>query len=75
MRRPHYLAVAPAPSSFLSVVRSGERLKWQRPGPLRGKDRRPIRRRPIGGLSGLARIVGNAPNVRHRSSSVAYLKL
>ena len=41
-RHPHYLAVAPAPGSFLSVVRSGERLWWQRPpGPLRGRGRRP----------------------------------
>ena len=31
LRHPHYLAVAPAPGSFLSVVRSGERLRWQRP--------------------------------------------
>ena len=42
LRHPHYLAVAPAPGSFLSVVRSGERLRWQHPpGPLRGRGRRP----------------------------------
>ena len=28
---------------------------------------------PIGGFSGLAHIVGNAPKVRHQSSLVAYL--
>ena len=33
LRHPHYLAVAPAPGSFLSVVRSGERLRWQHPPP------------------------------------------
>ena len=51
LRHPHYLAVAPAPSSFLSVVRSGERLRWQRPPALFGAgadghpeapDRRPL---------------------------------
>ena len=36
LRRAHYLAVAPAPGSFLSVVRSGERLRWQRPPALFG---------------------------------------
>ena len=36
LRHPHYLAVAPAPGSFLSVVRSGERLRWQRPPVLFG---------------------------------------
>ena len=41
-RHSHYLAVAPAPGSFLSVVRSGGRLRWQHPpGPLRGSGRRP----------------------------------
>ena len=35
-------AVALAPGSFLSVVRSGERPRWQHPpGPLRGRGRRP----------------------------------
>ena len=51
LRHPHYLAVAPAPGSFLSVVRSGERLRWQRPWALFGAgadghpetpDRRPL---------------------------------
>ena len=74
-RHPHYLAVAPGPGSFLSVVRSGERLRWQHPRPSSGQGQTAIRRRPIGGPSGLARIVGNAPNTRHRSSSVAYLGL
>lgn len=73
LRHPHYLAVAPAPSSFLSVVRSGERLRWQHPRPSSGQGQTAIRRRSIGGPSGFARIVGNAPNTRHRSSSVAYL--
>ena len=45
------------------------------PGPSSGQGQTAIRRRPIGGPSGLARIVGNAPNARHRSSSVAYLGL
>lgn len=36
LRHPHYLAVAPAPGSFLSVVRSGERLRWQHPPALFG---------------------------------------
>ena len=45
------------------------------PGPSSGQGRTAIRRRPIGGPSGLARIVGSAPNARHRSSSVAYLGL
>ena len=75
LRHPHYLAVAPAPGSFLSVVRICERLRWQRPRPSSGQGQTAIRRRPIGGPSGLARIVGNAPNARHRSSSVAYLRL
>ena len=44
------------------------------PGPSSGQGQTAIRRRPIGGPSGLARIVGNAPNARHRSSSVAYLR-
>ena len=73
---PHYLAVAPAPGSFLSVVRSGERLRWQHPpGTSSGQGQTAIRRRPIGGPSGLARIVGNAPNARHRSLSATYLEL
>ncbi len=51
MRRPHYLAVVPAPSSLLSVVRSGELLRWQHPPALCGAgtdghpeapDRRPL---------------------------------
>ena len=51
LRHPHYLAVAPAPGSFLSVVRSGGRLRWQRPRALFGAgadghpeapDRRPL---------------------------------
>ena len=51
LRHPHYLAVAPAPGSFLSVVRSGERLRWQHPRGLFGAgadghpeapDRRPL---------------------------------
>ena len=75
LRRPHYLAVAPAPGSFLSVVRSGGRLRRQHPRPSSGQGQTAIRRRPIGGPSGLARIVGNAPNARHRSSSAAYLRL
>ena len=75
LRHPHYLAVAPAPGSFLSVVRSGGRLRWQHPpGPSSGQGQTAIRRRPIGGPSGLARIVGNAPNARHRSLSAAYLE-
>ena len=50
-RHSHYLAVAPAPGSFLSVVRSCERLRWQRPRALFGAeadghpgtpDRRPL---------------------------------
>ena len=45
------------------------------PGPSSGQGRTAIRRRPIGGPSRLARIVGSAPNARHRSSSVAYLGL
>ena len=52
LRRPHYLAVALAPGSFLSVVRSGGRLRWQRPRALfgagaRGHPRTPDRR-PLG---------------------------
>ena len=43
------------------------------PGPSSGQGQTAIRRRSIGGPSGFARIVGNAPNTRHRSSSVAYL--
>lgn len=52
LRHPHYLAVAPAPGSFLSVVRSGERLRWQHPpralfgvgadGHPEAPDRRPL---------------------------------
>ena len=45
------------------------------PGPSSGQGQTAIRRRPIGGPSGLARIVGNAPNARHRDSLVAYLGL
>ena len=50
-RHPHYLAVAPGPGSFLSVVRSGERPRWQHPPGPRGAgadghpgtpDRRPL---------------------------------
>lgn len=36
------------------------------PGPSAGQGRTAIRRRPIGGPSGLARIVGDASNARHR---------
>ena len=75
LRHPHSLAVAPAPGSFLSVVRSGERLRWQHPRPSSGQGQTVIRRRPIGGPSGLARIVGNAPNARRRSLSVVYPRL
>ena len=75
LRHPHYLAMVPAPGSFLSVVRICERLRWQRSRPSSGQGQTAIRRRPIGGPSGLARIVGNAPNTRHRSSSVAYPRL
>ena len=45
------------------------------PRALEGQGQTAIRGRPIGGPSGLARIVGNAPNARHRSSSMAYLGL
>ena len=50
-RHPHYLAVAPALGGFLSVARSGERLRWQHPPALFGAgadghpkapDRRPL---------------------------------
>lgn len=50
-QHPHYLAVAPGPGSFLSVVRSGERPRWQHPPGPRGAgarghpgtpDRRPL---------------------------------
>ena len=50
-RHPHYLAVSPASGSFLSVARSGERLRWQHPPALFGAgadghpeapDRRPL---------------------------------
>ena len=34
-----------------------------------------IRRRPTGGPSGLARIVGNAPNAYHRNLSMVYFRL
>ena len=44
----------------------GERPRWQHPRALYGQGQTAIRRRPIGGPSGLARIVGNAPNARHR---------
>ena len=40
-----------------------------------GQGQTAIRRRPIGGPSELARIVGNAPNACLRGSSVAYLRL
>ena len=52
LRHPHCLVVAPAPGSFLSVVRSGERLRWQHPprglfgvgadGHPEAPDRRPL---------------------------------
>lgn len=45
------------------------------PGPSTGQGQTAIRRRPIGGPSGLARIVGNAPNARHRNLSVAHFRL
>ena len=45
------------------------------PGPSTGQGQTAIRRRPIGGPSGLARIVGNAPNARHRILSIAYFRL
>ena len=52
-RHPHYLAVAPALGGFLSVARSGERLRWRHPpGPLRGRSRR-----PSGGARGAAAVV------------------
>ena len=62
---------------FLSVVRSGERPRWQHPGPSTGRgEREAIRRRPIGGpLGGFARIVSNAPNARNRNLSVAHFRL
>lgn len=43
----------PGPGSFLSVVRSGERPRWQHPlpGALEGQGHMDIRERPIGGLS------------------------
>ena len=45
------------------------------PGPSTGQGQTAIRRRPIGGPSKLARIVGNAPNARHRNLSMAYFRL
>ena len=65
----------PGPGSFLSVARSGERLRWQHPPALERQGQRAIRRRPIGGPSGLGQTVGHVPNDRHRSSSMAYLRL
>lgn len=54
-RHPHYLAVAPALGGFLSVVRSGERLRWQHPSALfgAGADGHPEApdRRPLGACS------------------------
>ena len=43
-----HLAVAPGPGSFLSVVRSGERPRWQHPRALKGQGQTAIRGRPIG---------------------------
>lgn len=45
------------------------------PGPSTGQGQTAIRRRPIGGSSELARIVGNAPNARRRNLSMAYFRL
>ena len=52
LRHPHCPAVAPVPGSFLSIVRSGERLRWQHPpralfgagadGHPEASDRRPL---------------------------------
>lgn len=42
---------------------------------LEGQGQTAIRGRPIGGPSGLGQTVGHAPNDRHRSSSMAYLRL
>lgn len=52
LRHPHYLAAAPAPGSFLSVVWSGERFRWQHSRPSSGQGRTAVRRRPIGGPLG-----------------------
>ena len=45
------------------------------PRALEGQGHAAIRGRPIGGPSGLGQTVGHAPNARHRSSSMAYLRL
>lgn len=45
------------------------------PGPSEGQGQTAIRGRPIGGPSGLGQTVGHAPNDRHRSSSMTYLRL
>lgn len=44
------------------------------PRPSSGQGQAAIRRRAIGGLSGLARVVDNAPNTRHRSLSAVCLR-
>ena len=45
------------------------------PGASTGQGQTAIWRRPIGGASGLARIVGNAPNARPRNLSMVYFEL
>ena len=75
LRHLHYLAVAPGPGSFLSVVRSGERPRWRHPLGGRGAGHMAIQGCRSGGPLGPGQTVGHAPNARHRSSSMAYLRL
>ena len=76
LRHPHYLAVGPRPAvSYQSFGAASAFGGNTPPGPSSGQGQTAIRRRSIGGPSGLARIVGNAPNARHRSLSAAYLEL
>ena len=73
LRRPYCLAVVPASGG--SIVCSGRQaLSSATPRPFSGQEQAVIRRRPIGVPSALARIVGNASNVRHRILSTAYFE-
>ena len=65
----------PGPAVSYQSFGAASVLGGNTPRALEGQGHAAIRGRPIGGPSGLGQTVGHAPNTRHRSSSMAYLRL
>ena len=65
----------PGPAVSYQSFGAASVLGGNTPRALEGQGQTAIRGRPIGGPSGLGQTVGHAPNDRHRSSSMAYLRL